>query len=112
MAVTLADLALHVLGKVPDKLTDRERADLDGLLAWTVELVDQYLHGSTCPDAIRDAAILRVSYYDHHTRTARQPADGGMLDAGFRRDKSYEPATRHRVLWRCLSAWKVRRAAS
>ena len=109
MAVTLDDLALHILNKEAGKLNPRETADLDSLLAWTTAVVDQYLNGSTCPDAIRDAAIKRVSYYDWNTRTVRQPADGGMLDAGFRRDKSTNPLRASGAM-ALLSPWKHRRA--
>ena len=94
MAVTLDDLALHVLNKERGKLTPRETADLDSLLAWSTELVDQYLSGSTVPDAIRDAAIRRCAFYDHFTRTVRQPADGGMLDAQFRLGRPQSSWTR------------------
>lgn len=111
MAVTLDDLALHVLNKERGKLTPRETADLDSLLAWSTELVDQYLSGSTVPDAIRDAAIRRCAFYDHFTRTVRQPADGGMLDAQFRRDKSTNPL-RASGSMALLSPWKRRRAAT
>ena len=111
MAVTLDDLALHVINKAPDKLTDRERADLDSLLAWTVAMVDRYLSGSVAPDAVRDAAIKRCAYYDWHSRTVRQPADGGMLDAVFRRDKSTNPL-RASGSMALLSPYLRRRAAS
>ena len=110
MAVTLDDLALHVLGKVPDKLTDRERADLDGLLAWSVAMVDQYLAGSTAPGPIRKAAALRLSYFDWHVRLARKPADGGMLDSPVKRDLSLNPLRASGAM-ALLSPWKRRRAS-
>ena len=75
----LADAALHVLGKVPSELKERERADLDMLTDWACQAVDQYLGGSPAPESIRKAAALRLAYYDHHSRLSRQPADGGML---------------------------------
>ena len=111
MAVELADLALHVDGKQPGDLKPRERADLDGLLSWSTALVDRYIGTSTVPDAVRDAAILRLGYYDYHVRLARKPADGGMLDARFRRDAPLAPLRASGAM-ALLSPWKHRRAAS
>ena len=78
MAVTLDGLGVHVLGKREADLSDRERADLSGLLAWAVALVEQY--GAQAPAAVTDAAVSRVCYFDWHSRLSRRPADGGMLD--------------------------------
>ena len=89
MAVALDTAAVHVLGKT--ELSATERATLGGVLDWANEAVDQYLAGSTAPAATVDAATLRLVYYDYHTRLARRPADGGMLDARFRRDAPLSP---------------------
>ncbi len=89
MAVTLGDISLFVVGKDEGALSASERAIMVDLLAWTTALVDQYT--TDAPEDIRDAAIRRVAYYDHHTRTSRRPADGGQLDARFRRDAPLSP---------------------
>ena len=91
MAVTLADLAPHVVGKTEDKLSDGERSGLTDLLAWGDALIGQYLGDSPIPAAVRDGALRRVCYYDYHVRLSRRPADGGMLDARFRRDAPLSP---------------------
>ena len=109
MAVTLDDLGQHVLGKVGGKLTARERADLDSLLAWSVALVDRYLLGSTCPDAVRDAAVLRLCYFDYHVRLTRKPGDGGMLERPPR-GVSLSPLKASGAA-ALLSPWKRRRAS-
>ncbi len=110
MAVTADNLAQHVLGKAGDKLTARETADLSGLLAWSVALVDRYLLGSTCPDAVCDAAILRLCYFDYHVRLTRKPGDGGMLERPPR-GVSLSPLKASGAA-ALLSPWKHRRAAS
>lgn len=43
----------------------------------------------------------------HHTRLSRRPADGGMLDARFRRDAPIGPLRGSGAL-SLLSPWKVR----
>lgn len=91
MAVDLADLALHVVGKTEDKLSPGERAGLSDLLAWGDALIGHYLGDSPIPDAVRDGALRRVCYYDYHVRLSRRPADGGQLDARFRRDAPLSP---------------------
>ena len=91
MAVTLADLATHVAGKAEASLSDGERAALSDLLAWGDALIGQYVGDSPIPDAVRDGALRRVCYYDYHVRLSRRPADGGMLDARFRRDAPLSP---------------------
>ena len=68
-----------------------QRDALAVVLDWANEAVDRYLDGSTCPAAVVEAATLRLLYYDWHTRYARRPADGGMLDARFRRDAPLSP---------------------
>ena len=91
MAVDLAALALHVVGKTEDKLSDGERSALADLLAWGDALIAQYLGDSPTPDAVRDGALRRLCYYDYHVRLSRRPADGGQLDARFRRDAPLSP---------------------
>ena len=59
------------------------------------------------PDAIKLAAIRRLAYYDWHTRLARRPADGGMLDARFRRDAPIGPLRASGAM-SLLSPWKRR----
>ena len=91
MAVDLPALALHVVGKTEDRLSDGERASLSDLLAWGDALIAQYLGDSPIPDAVRDGALRRLCYYDFHVRLSRRPADGGQLDARFRRDAPLSP---------------------
>ena len=79
--------------------------DLHG---WAVAMVDRYLGESPgVPDAIKLAAVRRLAYYDYHTRLARRPADGGMLDARFRRDAPIGPLRASGAM-SLLSPWKVR----
>ena len=109
-AMRLADAALHIVGKKPANLSDRERADLVDLTEWSCMMVDQYLAGSPAPDPIRKAAALRLSYYDWHARLSRRPADGGQLDQPVKRDLSLNPL-RASGSMALLSPWKVRRAS-
>ena len=107
MAVTVGDLAVHVTGKPAAELDDGQRAAVADLCDWSNALVDRYLGGSTVPDAIKLAAIRRLAYYDWHTRLARRPADGGMLDARFRRDAPIGPLRASGAM-SLLSPWKRR----
>jgi len=92
VALTLSHLAMHVLGKQAPDLSDAERDTLGDLLEWANAEIYAYTGtDSMIPEAIRDAAIRRVAYYDYHVRLARRPADGGMLDARFRRDAPLNP---------------------
>ena len=91
MALTLGDLALHVVGKDPQDLAPRERDTLADLLAWTNAEVYAYIGtDSMIPEEIRDAAIRRIAYYDYHTRLSRQPP-GETLQVRFRRDMPLSP---------------------
>ncbi len=91
MAVELTTASPFVLGKTADALSDTERTSLPLLLDWANAAVETYLSGGTAPEAVTDLAVLRVVYYDWHTRYSRRPADGGMLDARFRRDAPLAP---------------------
>ena len=111
MAVTLDAAALHVVGKPEGKLTDRERADLSLLTEWATRAVADYLNGAPAPAEVVKAAELRATYYDWHARLARRPADGGMLDQVFRRDKSTNPLRASGAM-ALLSPYLRRRAAT
>ncbi len=91
MAVDLVDLAQHVVGKDEGALSAGERSGLSDLLAWGDALIGQYVGDSPIPDAVRDGALRRLCYYDYHVRLSRRPADGGQLDARFRRDAPLSP---------------------
>ena len=108
-AMSLADAALHELGKEQGKLTARERADLVDLTVWARELVDRYLGGSPAPESIHKAAALRLSYFDWHSRLSRRPADGGQLDQPVKRNLSLNPLRASGAM-ALLSPWKARRA--
>ena len=86
MAVSLDQAAVYTLGKAEANLSDVERSTLGVVVGWANEAVDQYLAGSPAPTATVEAATLRAIYYDWYTRLSRRPADGGQLDARFRRD--------------------------
>ena len=107
MAVALDDLIVYVTGKQPAELKPGESAALVDLHGWAVATVDRYLAGSTVPDAIRASAVKRVAYYDYHTRLSRRPADGGMLDARFRRDAPIGPLRASGAM-SLLTMWKRR----
>ena len=107
MAVMLADVAQAVIGKSEGDLNVAERATLADLLAWCSALVDRYLAGSPIPADVERAAVLRLAYYDYHVRLARRPADGGMLDARFRRDAPLAPLRASGAM-SLLSPWKRR----
>ena len=104
MAVTVDDVAQYVTGKAP---TDANRVQMTDLAAWTQAVVDRYLDGSPCPDDVRNAAVRRVAYYDWHSRLSRRPADGGQLDARFRRDAPLSPLKASGAA-ALLSPWKRR----
>ena len=89
--VSLDKAAQFTIGKPLTDLSDTERATLRVVCAWATEAVSTYLKGSPCPDAVREAATLRAVYFDWHTRYARRPGDGGMLDTRFRRDAPLSP---------------------
>ena len=101
VAVGVGDIAVHVTGKHANELEAGQRTAVADLCDWSSALVDQYLAGSTVPDAIKLAAVRRLAYYDWHTRLARRPADGGMLDARFRRDAPIGPLRASGALCRC-----------
>lgn len=107
MAVSLPELTVFVTGKTETALSDAERAIMTDLHAWTQAVVDQYIGDSPIPDEVRRSAVLRLAYYDHHTRTARRPADGGMLDARFRRDAPLGPLRASGAM-SLLTGWKRR----
>ena len=103
----LADLSLSIVGKPAAELEPGQRAALVDLRDWAVAVVDQYAGTSPIPDAIKLAAVRRLSYFDYHTRLARRPADGGMLDARFRRDSPLSPLRASGAM-ALLSPWKRR----
>ena len=105
--MTLADVAQAVAGKAEADLSDGERTTLADLSAWCAALVDRYLAGSPIPADVERAATLRLAYYDYHVRLARRPADGGMLDARFRRDAPLAPLRASGAM-SLLSPWKRR----
>ena len=105
--VSLAEVALHVLGKGEGDLDEARRATLDNLRMVACETVEAYVKGSPTTMAIRTGAVLRYCYYDFHTRLARRPADGGMLDARFRRDAPLDPF-RSSGAMALVSPWKQR----
>ena len=107
MAVTLGDLDVYITGKPAADLDPGQRAALSDLCAWATAVVDRYIGDAPVPDAIKLAAVRRLSYYDYHTRLARRPADGGMLDARFRRDAPIGPLRASGAM-SLLSPWKVR----
>ena len=107
MAVDLPTLAQHVVGKTEDKLSDGERAIMTDLLGWSTALVDRYIGDSPIPEEIRHSAVLRVAYFDHHSRTSRRPADGGQLQQPFRRDLPLNPLRASGAM-SLLSPWKRR----
>ena len=91
MALTLGDLSLHVIGKQPQDLSERERDLLADLLAWTNAVIYAFVGtDSMIPTEIRDAAIRRIAYYDYHSRLSRQPP-GETLQVRFRRDAPLSP---------------------
>ena len=91
MAVALDAAAVFTLGKTEGALSDTERSTLGAVLDWTNAAVADYLRGSPAPDAVVDMATLRLVYFDWHSRYSRRPADGGQLDARFRRDAPLSP---------------------
>ena len=107
MAVTLAPLTLHVLGKPEEKLSDGERAIMTDLLGWSTALVDRYFGDSPILEEVKRSAVLRVAYFDHHSRTSRRPADGGQLQQPFRRDLPLNPLRASGAM-ALLSPWKRR----
>ena len=88
MALTLGDLSLHVVGKTPQDLSERERDTLADLLSWCNAEIYAYIGtDSMIPEEIRDAAIRRIAYYDYHSRLSRQPP-GETLQVRFRRTRT------------------------
>lgn len=89
--VPLADVALHLLGKGDGDLSAVERSTVGEVRQMALDAVGAYVGGSTVPETVERSAVLRLAYYDYHARLARRPADGGMLDARFRRDAPLAP---------------------
>ena len=89
--MTVADVALHLVGKAERDLSDAERSAVTEAHQMAADAVGAYLRGSTVPESVERSAVLRLAYYDYHGRLARRPADGGMLDARFRRDAPLSP---------------------
>ncbi len=110
MAVSLDDVARHVLGKAEADLSDVERAAVTEVRTMAADQVDGYLRGSTVSESVERSAVLRLAYYDYHSRLARRPADGGMLDARFRRDAPLAPLRASGAM-SLLSPFKRRSAA-
>ena len=105
--MSLDSAAVFVTGKVLSDLSDTERATLRIICAWSNQAISTYLAGSPCPEPVREMATLRLLYYDWHTRYSRRPADGGMLEARFRRDAPLSPLRASGAL-AMLSPYKVR----
>ena len=91
MAVTLDDVARHLVGKGEADLTAGERSAVTEARQMAVDQVDGYLRGSDAPETVERSAVLRLAFYDFHSRLSRRPADGGQLDAKFRRDAPLSP---------------------
>ena len=97
----------HVIGKAEEALTPVERAAVREVRAMACDAVGVYLRGSPVPRSVERSAVLRLAYYDYHSRLARRPADGGMLDARFRRDAPIGPLRASGAM-SLLSPWKHR----
>ena len=89
--VALDDVARHLVGKGAADLGDGERSGVTEARQMALDQVSAYVRGSTLPESVERSAVLRLAYYDYHARLARRPADGGMLDARFRRDAPLSP---------------------
>ena len=107
MAVGVGDLSLYVTGKAAADLKPAEREAIRDLCDWSNAAVDRYIGSAPVPDAIKAGAIRRLAYYDWHTRLSRRPADGGMLDARFRRDAPIGPLRASGAM-AMLTMWKRR----
>ncbi len=108
MAVTLDDVARHLVGKGAADLGDGERSAVTEAHAMATDAVERYVRGSTVPESVKRSATLRAAYFDFHGRLSRRPADGGMLAAGpFRRDSPLSPLRASGAM-ALLSPWKRR----
>ena len=107
LSVEVAIVAGHLLGKSEEKLTAVERAAVVEVKQLACDAVSRYLGSSTAPRSVEKSAILRLAFYDFHSRLARRPADGGMLDARFRRDAPIGPLRASGAM-SLLSPWKHR----
>ena len=106
--MTLDDVARHLVGKAEADLTAGERSAVEEARQMAVDQVDGYLRGSEVPATVERSAVLRLAFYDFHSRLSRRPADGGMLDARFRRDAPLAPLRASGAM-SLLSPWKRRR---
>ena len=84
--------------------TDANRAQMMDLASWSQAVVRQY--APDAPEEIQRSAVLRLAYYDWHSRLSRRPGDGGMLGAR-RRHQSTSPL-RESGAMAILSGWKQR----
>ncbi len=91
MALTPDDVARHLVGKAESDLSDGERSAVSEAHQMALDAVSAYLRGSTVPETVERSAVLRLAYFDFHSRLSRRPADGGQLDARFRRDAPLAP---------------------
>ena len=89
--MTVADVALHVLGKAEPDLTAPERAAVTEARQMAADAVTAYTRGSTVPESVERSAVLRLSYHDYWSRLARRPAGGDLITPHFRRDAPLSP---------------------
>ena len=78
MALTLDDVARHLVGKSAADLSDGERSGVTEAHQMASDAVSAYVRGSTVPETVERSAVLRLAYLDFHSRLSRRPADGGQ----------------------------------
>ena len=81
-------VALHVVGRELSELEPVERATVKAVCEAANALVSRYVEGSDVPETVCKAAVLRLAYFDYHTRfpitaapeVLRVPARRGTLN--------------------------------
>ena len=104
----LDKVSLHVLGQPVAKLDDVEREMIRSVCESANAQVTKYIEGSAVPESVCEAAVLRLCFYDYHTRYPLKISPETLIHAARRGSPNPLRASGAMAL---LSPWKRRRAA-
>ena len=104
----LDKVSLHVLGQPAAKLDDVERETIRSVCVAANAQVSRYIEGSAAPESVCEAAVLRLAFYDYHTRYPLKISPETLIHAARRGSPNPLRASGAMAI---LSPWKRRRAA-